>query len=278
MNNLFSRSRPFAAGLFALALFAVSGCGSTKTLESGWPERPVVVDGHDDEWSARPVLLKDKKVALSTVNDDANLYVRVETRDRALQAQILGRGLTVWLAPGGDKSKKFGIRFPLGMEGRGAKLLRRMGRDGGDLEERWPRIEEQMKAFEIVDGDGDPLERRLRVSSEDIEVSMSYADGLLVYELKVPLSAGEGRAYALGVGPGQTVAVGLETPEIEGRAPRADLDDGSRRRGRRGGFGDGFGGRGARGQAGGLRPSPPDRLDVWATVRLAGPGSNDASG
>ncbi|WP_457653372.1 hypothetical protein [Rhodocaloribacter sp.] len=272
MNNAFSRSRLFAAGLFVLAVLAVSGCGSTKTLESGWPERPVVVDGHDDEWSAPRLPLKDNKVSLSAVNDDANLYVRVETRDRAVQAQMLGRGFTVWLAPGGDKSKKFGIRFPLGMQGRGAKLLRRMGRDGGDLEERWPRLEEQMKAFEIVAADGEPLERRLRASSEDIEVSMSYADGLLVYELKVPLAAGEGRAYALGVGPGQTVAVGLETPEIERRERRADLDDGSRRRGRRGGFGDGLGGRDARGQAGGLRPSSPDRLNVWATVRLASPG------
>jgi hypothetical protein len=273
MNNALSRSRPFAAGLFALAVVAVSGCGSTKTLESTWPARPVVVDGHDDEWSAPRLALKDHKVSLSAVNDDANLYVRVETRDRAMQAQMLGRGFTVWLAPGGDKSKKFGIRFPLGMEGRGAKLLRRMGRGGGDLEERWPRLEEQMKAFEIVGADGEPLERRLRASSEDIEVSMSYADGLLVYELKTPLAAGEGHAYALGATPGQTVAVGLETPEVERREPRADLDDGSRRRGRRGGFGDGLGGRGARGRAGGLRPSSPDRLNVWATVRLASPGA-----
>ncbi len=276
MNITVSRLRSLTAGLFALVVLAVSGCGSTKTLESSWPERPVVVDGHDEEWSAHRLPLKDKKVLLSAINDDANLYVRVETRDRALQAQMLGRGFTVWLAPGGDKSKKFGIRFPLGMAGRGAKLLQRARRDGGDLEERWPRIEAEMKAFEIVDSDGEPLERRLRVSSEDIMVSMSYVDGLLVYELKVPLAGGEGRAYALGATPGQTVAVGLETPEIERREPRADLDEGNRRRGRRGGFGDGLGGRGARGQAGRLRPATPDRLDVWATVRLASPDAGAA--
>ncbi len=267
------RFRILTPTLAVLVVLTASGCGSTKKVESSWPERPVVVDGHDEEWTSPPVAVEDGKVLVSTVNDDTYLYVRVATRDRAMQAQILGPGLIVWLAPDGEKSKKIGIRFPIGVQGRGGRLLRRRetGTGGEDLEARWPRFEEQLRAFEILDPDGNPLERRLRASSEDIEVSMSYEDGLLVYELKAPLRTEGGHTYAVGVAPGQAVAVGLETPEIARETPNPDFEAGNRRRdGRRGGLG-GRGGFGDRGRTGGLRPSPPDRLDAWITVHLAEP-------
>jgi hypothetical protein len=107
-----------------------------------------------------------------------------------------------------------------------------------------------------------------------VEVAIHIDQGLLQYELKVPLVVTSDHPYAIGSQAGKTIGVGLETGKLEqpSSAGRGGGFGGGGMGGRGGGGrGGGGGGRGGGGHEGGegRGAQAPKPLKVWATVAIA---------
>jgi hypothetical protein len=273
-----------------VGVLAVTGCNG-QSLDSRWRDRDVLVDGDATEWYNATTYLKSQKVSLGVMNDDAHLYILLTSADRATQTQVLARGFTVWFDPKGGKHETLGIRFPLGMRerfgrpgddedrpserrredgdrdgGMGRNGMDRMGRDLPDMETLVADLDKGDPPLEILTEDE---ARRSTVAQEtDFGLALGSVNGVLVYELRVPLGEGP---EAVNAGPGDIIAVRLQAAPLE-------RDDEARGPGPDRGFGDdGRGGPMGGPSAGGMPPpgmqeapsSMPDPIDVWAKVTLA---------
>ncbi len=209
-----------------LAALFLSGCGSTMQLSSDWTASRLQVDGKAGEWTSILHPVADRPLALAVRNDSSWFYVCLESSDRDIRNQILGAGLTVSFES--PKTSKFGVRFPLGMT----------GLDG-------PRS--PLSEIEIIGSGSDDRTRYSVLALPGIEVKLGESGGMVVYKLKVPLKASQAQPFALGIDPGMTVSLKIETGKMDrGMPPGGDMGGGPGGAGT-GGMGSG-GGVGSGGQ------------------------------
>lgn len=231
----------------------------------------ITIDGNFDDWTRNAGSLEPfgkDPLSIQALNDDTFVYIRLSASDPAVRSQITRRGLTIWFDPKGGTKRTFGIRYPViedpGSEGRGYGRGRRTQPDeDGDQEQPPDRVD-------IVGPGKDDEVSLTREHLQGIDVAFTTVQGVLQYELKVPLARSADMPYAIGAAPGATIGIGLETPKPQMRSfggePGGGFGGGGF--GGRGGFGHGGGmGRGRRG--GGEREfQPPKPLKGWGTVTL----------
>jgi uncharacterized membrane protein YgcG len=269
-----------------ILLTMVMGCGMEE-MYSVWCDRQITIDGLDEgtEWENALHLVAKGEITVGLLNDKRMLYLRLSTRNQAIQRQVLTAGLTVWFDETGGKEQIYGVHFPLPIQNRRPGLERRpaSGRDG-------------VKRMEPPDSP-DPFSE---ISRGDIEItrpgknehSMISADhsspysircrvgntkGALVYELRVPLIRDENSFHGIAVNKPKIIGIGLVTGEDE--QPRQDMGDRGGRGGggRPGGMGGGQEGRGGGmgqppqgppGDMGGIRETMKP-INQWLKVHLA---------
>ncbi|MEO7273741.1 MAG: hypothetical protein ABIX28_13510 [Vicinamibacterales bacterium] len=255
-------------------------------FDSTWLTTPITIDGSPLEWAGPLAPFNDQPLAMAAANDGEALYVVLTASDPAVRRQILRQGLIVWFDGGGKDKKKFGVKFPIGiglseedLRGRrrgGAPDSAAPGREAGDQGQ--PPSVEPPNRLEVLGASKDEARSYTADQAPGIAVKVGQAEGLLAYELKVPLSSSSSHAYAISAKPGQTISVGLEMPKLE--MPNARGREGGRGGGmgggggggRIGGFGGGGGGRGRRGGGGGggmERPEQAKPLSGWIELKLA---------
>ncbi len=276
--------------LMAPALLAgvTVGARSKKAdVSSQWRgDTEIVVDGVNTEWQGRLSPVKDVPVSIGFFNDDRYLYFCLTTSDRATRAQIMRRGLIVWIDQGGGKKKDFGIEFPVGMSG--MYMVEQTGGDTGEGRDRQAQPLEASKDRLVVLGPGKNDRRDLAFEeAPGIEAKIGESQGVMVYEMRVPLAKTETQPYAIGAKPDTIVGVGLETPEIDRSATPQHMGRGEGGEGGgHGGYGGGHGGYGGRGglggrggdggyggrggMGGGRSFAQQKPIKVWDTVQLAG--------
>jgi uncharacterized membrane protein YgcG len=263
---------------------AAAGCGGDLKLDSCWRSVDVVIDGDNTEWAKCATYVEDEGFAVGVMNDADYLYISLSTADREVQRQVMMSGMTAWLDVTNDKTKGFGIRFPLGMRGvdtREQMKEMREASDPPDRAEMQERFKEQITLMDQYETIG-PHEGNIRLmhasDSETIAVTMGVVNGAFIYELRVSLRQETDYLYGLDVGPGDTIGIGLDSPELDMgdmRGPMSGMDGGMG--GGRGGGGvsrggmPGGGGKG--GGGGGMHPNGgsferPEPFEVWASVSL----------
>jgi hypothetical protein len=85
----------------------------TYVYKAVWQSPPVKADGIPSEWSGRLRMYdnaSDMYFAIS--NDLDNLYIRVKTKNKQTQMQILRYGLQVWIDTSGRNKEVTGFQFP----------------------------------------------------------------------------------------------------------------------------------------------------------------------
>jgi hypothetical protein len=212
--------------------------------------------------------------------------------------QLLFGGLTVWFDPKGGDRKAFGIRYPVGSplpdpRSRGQRARSGAGSSGDepvrgrgqpvDVQEGRPGPAVPVDLADVVPrrlevlGPGKDEARSLVLShAQGLTVGLGRVEGVLVYELRVPLKKGPETPYAIGAEPGATIGIGFDSPKMERSRP----PDGGSGGGAGGPGGGGFGGFGMGGPGGMGRGGPgggqPDQLPesakpwkAWTRVALA---------
>jgi len=103
----------FQAFLTIACLRAAPVDARSVSLDSGPRTRPITIDGKLDDWQDALVYVKQGNLAIGLMNDGADLYLCLQSRDPAVNLQILDQGMTAWLSAPGADAKQFGIEYPL---------------------------------------------------------------------------------------------------------------------------------------------------------------------
>ena len=258
-----------------MVMIAVAGCGSLE-LKSHWCQQPVTIDGRTDEWKNAMFQIEDKPWIIGVMNDSAYIYVSFVTTDRAIQRQVMFRGLTLWFDREGGEERRFGVKFPVGVEGmRQREYARDVEGEGlqGDTLESIPSDTSEAEIFGPTESD----HHRVRLAElRQIAVKMDLTEGRLTYELRVPLMDNGPDPYAIGTRIGTEVGVGFETTTRVARQTPGNESGRPEMTGGGIGRGDGRRGRGGYGDGGGSSRSKeaPEPLSFWANVALSTPDTN----
>jgi hypothetical protein len=306
-----------AAGVFA---------ADTQRIESAWIAEAPAIDGQLKDWGSPLVSLGSAPLSIGVRNDGAFLYIALAASEPATR-MLLGRaGFTLWWDPAGKDKKSSGITIPPTMAG--GPGMRGRGQFGGPPDQdgqppsqgappqgQGPPPQgqsgppqqgqegqrpsgpvglaiEPIGHIEVI-GPGKDDRRRLELvfaKTVGLDVATRMGEGVLVYEIRVPLSASEGQPYAVRSTPGSTIGLGVETgamPRVAGRSGEGGGrggggggtggSGGGGGGGGRGGGGMGGGGGGGRGGGGmgggggreGMRELKP--VKAWTIVHLAKP-------
>lgn len=262
--------------LLSLAVLGLAGCAgfASFSVESRPLNREVVIDGKTDDWTGDLYLIEGKGISFGVKNDRDNLYLCLIAEDSSSRSSILARGLTVWFDPQGEKKKVFGIMYPKGRPA--GKRPARGAQEGPETEGPTVLPGEAADELEIIRAGREGVEEMKVSEAKGLEVAAVPSNGMLVYELKIPLLPKEKAPVAVGAGPGHKIAIGFETGKLDtSRLDRPESGEGRGGGGMRGGGGGGgrggFGGGGRGGHMGGERgfePGSPTEIKFWAIVQL----------
>jgi uncharacterized membrane protein YgcG len=268
---------------FIISFFFIvflGGCSSLPQFTSDRCAGKMNIVGDLHEWrNVSAYVDKNNLVAVSMCRDDEFVYVCLTTDDPLTQRQIMGGGLTVWFDPSGSDDKTFGINFPLPRNGPGPRRSfdneTKKDANGNQL-----TIDQSLFDMEVVGPKETDRYRLSVINKEGILAHLERSkDGLMIYELQVPLKKSSSRPNA--IEPKKDfVGLGFETGPVQGGAERPRAEQG----GRSGGYGGGDsapgggmgsgrrgsgGGRG-RGQGGSSSGSakPPEPVKLWWKVKL----------
>jgi hypothetical protein len=285
MNNPLS-NRISSLCVVCLLAISLSACKKQIELTSRRCDQEIDFDGTDEQWGPATIYAEKQKISLTVLNDDEYIYMRLYTRDRNVQGPLLMSGFTVWFNSDGSKNKTTGIRFPMGMHGKGFPAIPGKRQDADAIE----GMVEQMNEMEILGADEKPTYQMSlsEAKSLGINAEVSMDKGNLVYELKLPLVRQEEHPYAVGIlaedlTANKAIGVGFETQKIDRNETRGNMGG----QGPPGGAppqGGGMPPVGAPPEGGGMPPgsrerpagggerppgSMPEQLSLWTKVTLA---------
>ena len=107
----------------------LSGCSAPK-IDSNWLDRPIAVDGLDDDWEGLKVYIEKTNVDIGIVKDQHSLIICATTVDPTIQLQVARQGLEVWFDPDGGRDREYGVRFPRGLQRSDTRVMMRGRRRG----------------------------------------------------------------------------------------------------------------------------------------------------
>ena len=218
----------FYYSIVLISLSLAGGCRSSRGDQSAspsetgiWQQRPVIVDGNDEDWT-KPLPYSDRKekVNYSVSNDRDNVYIIVSTRSPQEQQKIIQGGMTVWVNSKAEKEENtsVGIGFPLDSHKSRERDLMAQARPDQYKKEK-PITLDDLKNYSLY-GFSSEIENYEygQSNGEGVQVRIDYnRDGDLIYEASVPLSTiypqNTTHNYA-----GKSIAVGIF---IEGLLPNA---------------------------------------------------------
>lgn len=288
------RSQPGWVVILLLVMgFSYAVAAETVRLESAWSVQAPTIDGRLTEWDAPLVSLGAAPLSIGVRNDSQFLYVALVASDPATRMLLGQAGFTVWWDPAAKEKKSYGITIPPlmargpGMRGGGRfgeppdqggpppsqgqggqSVPPAQGQEGQSVppaqgQEGQPRSGaagppiEAIGHIEVI-GPAKEDRRRLELAfarTAGLDAAARMAEGVLVYEIRVPLAASEGEPYAVRSTPGATFGLGIETNEMPRFGGRGEEGGGGRPGGGGGrppgGGGGGMGGGGMMGGGGG---------------------------
>jgi hypothetical protein len=252
------------------------GCGSDEELRSTALDREITVDGDASDWKGILQFVEEGNMSYGLTNDAQSMYIVLVVGDREVRRQIIMSGLYLWFDPEGEENKRFGVRFPIGLQEDIADMMPLLReQDPSKLSESFDETVKEM----MVIGPHDQSWRRAPVGTVDgIETAAKVDPNMLVLEFKVPVTNDGQYGYGLGALPGDVIGLGVETPKIDVEDMREQMRaaGGGGGRGREGdGMGGGMAGdRGGGRPSGGRRQEIPDPIKVWTRVHLAATATN----
>lgn len=253
-------------GLFMPVL--VSTRAADPVLTARWRDAAVMVDGSAEEWPGLERVGTGPVVGVQ--NDGTTLYLAVASNDETVRLQ-LATGLIVWLDNTAKKAQTFGVR----VEG-----LTRRPLPGANPDPSAADVLNQDRALNRLDEFDllGPARNQRRLIDEPAAVNVALAsgveNGMIVYEIALPLEKTAATPHAVGAKPGATLSLGIETPtDPRGPRQRSRLDNPMSTYPR---VNDPYGGYfNPPPPPGGGGPRPPREVEIkplkviWTLVRLA---------
>lgn len=270
----------FPVLIFTTIIFVGGGC-KTQTMPSHRFDQPIEVDEQTTDWQGVAMTtLAESGAVLGIGNDDENLYILLRFRDPQWVGIIRRGGITFWFDIKGGKAKEFGLVYNGGPDI--SELMKQRKTEQSDGGGRWNLPGEGFEGREMPEERFSILLKKWFMQPAYIspqgkngpQIGTGVEHGFINYELKIPLSESGDDFYGLGVGPGETITIGLEWGIDMKRDPGQGMPGGGRGQGQIGGPGGGRGGSfkggGPGGKMGGGQSMKRfSKQEVWLKVTLA---------
>ncbi len=254
---------------------------AAETIGARWANAPLTIDGDGGEWRDLVfTYFDDDNSAIGIMNDAANLYLIVLSRDEATIRQMETRGLTVWIGPDGKKKKEYGLRYRGGMSRSRADKREDRGPMMRD-EQREQMLEEQARLRKLIEVFADKTTTEIPVTGErGPKAAAAFGNDVYSYEFQIPFADKDSSWYSLRLASPSKLTLGVHVGYVSD-ADKAKLKD--RFEGREGGPRGGGAGPGSGGgppMGGGMKRGggPPgermgmqEKKEFWIEVQLAEP-------
>ncbi len=215
-------------------IIILSGCSSTKQIQSRWNSENINIDGEYEDWKDKLTFFEDEKVFVGIQNNDKFLYLCLIMEEPYQALQILRRGFIVWFIPEND-SEIFGLKFPLGINYKGEQdfefSLRRDMTPGDILSDKKLNLEkvlnehlEKEKNFQIIDESKYSLWMYSLENEKELKIKMAVKSNKLVYELKIPIAKRNKEEFTLPVSAGNKLKITFKTEEIKLRDEEGSVE------------------------------------------------------
>ncbi|MCU0608188.1 MAG: hypothetical protein MUF22_00275 [Chitinispirillaceae bacterium] len=193
-----------------VAAALLSACFSAAAdLTSSWLSDTLVIDGDISDWNSGLVPLHNFDLRIATCNDSTYIYIAAATADRITQARILGSGLTYWFDRKGGNKEGNGLRSPACNRNPGLARTTLVT----PLTDEMLAGETARSALtcEIVSKKGKEARTVYagQMNGKGIRIALSYKNGELFQEIRVPLS----EVNCDGLKPGSAIGLGIMTCE-----------------------------------------------------------------
>ncbi len=267
----------FQFALLIILAAAASACSSSKQMTSIWQQEQIQMKGGLSFWRSKVFEIPDKKFGVGFANDDRFMYLCLTTDDRTKIFQIFRNGFIVWFEPESSNYKTFGIKYPLVNAFDKPPQINEPAHgemQGHDNQGGFGRMLENQNEFEIVNQDKYPLLALPLINKEGIEPKLSFLEGRLIYELKIPLAVAKQYSFVAGALPGEKIKVRFETLGTDAGQGGLEQDhNGTRPQDSGGGRASHGGGAHGRGGGGGVRPggiarSGPEPINYTIDLQL----------
>jgi len=183
-------------------LVATSPLAAKGKIVSRWLDREIVIDGELDEWRDTLVYFNSVDAFVGVFNDASHLYLCLYSQSPEVANQLAVDGVRLRFE--GKNTDAFAVNFP---RGRGRR----------DETERTPAATDEIELE--LPGQRDPV--TISAGGEaGLEARVSYR-GSFVYEIKIPLVAGDGQPWAPGLFPGDKFKLLIENPRADAIADEA---------------------------------------------------------
>lgn len=262
----FKMNTPFFFLLLALGAVLFVSCNE-KEINSRWNDNSIVIDGKNNEWEKNLHYLPDEHSAIGIANDSDYLYVCLSTNDSSKIFSLLRTGFTIWIESE-KNDENIGIQYPLKPELRlGIMHEREPGSEmrKPDFHNGLIRLKNEQQEIRIVNEDNFPLTAYHLKNEIGLDVNLDSQMGLMVYEMRIPISKPLIPGHNLELVPGERILLKFESGEFErpdfgGMQKPTGFDNGSMRSGNPPG--------GKRGQ-GGFKPIEFEKIDFSVAITLA---------
>jgi len=194
----------WVAGCCLCVLLSARPTEAKGKIVSQWLDREIVVDGELDEWRDALVYFSSVDAFVAMFNDESTLYVCLYSQNPEISNQLAMDGLQLRIDA--KEPGEFVVRFP-------------NGAGGSDPRARRPRgeVDRAPATTDVIELQLPGRRDTVAVSAggeAGLEASVSHR-GSFVYELKIPLVAGDSHPWALGLFPGDKFKLVIENPRID---------------------------------------------------------------
>jgi hypothetical protein len=266
-------------GLIIFA-FLFTGCSSTANLASTSVSKKMFADADLVEWADKMSEYEDGRLKVGVQHDDEHIYLALSTTNRGLIQQIMTGGLTIWLNDAGDKTKKTGIKYPLGIidvrePGVGGARPGGAGRAGTDQTQdgggnRNDLLEATQSNYELFYEENKGIRKPVG-SDPRLKLGSSFDYGMFAVEMIIDRGAEGMSDVVINPSGAHSFGIGIETPDLSKMNANAGsgAPAGGGGRGGRGGRGGGGRGGAGGGQGAGGGPGGAAPIQLWISVSLA---------
>ncbi len=199
--------------LLFTAIVYFSGCGTTIPFETIKSPLEIKTDGLAEDWNSLIKFIPDENIAAGFSAAGEDLRICIVTADKEKIRKILMTGFSVSFLPP-DSRNKIVIKYPLAKEFPYLKPDFKEEPDFKAAESRLQKLIESQKELHVYDAEGDLINIHRSTDSGDFSFAIAYQNGLLVYELRLPLGFNNQRATGLRANPGDEIMVTLESGGI----------------------------------------------------------------
>ncbi|NUM72584.1 MAG: hypothetical protein HUU43_17220 [Ignavibacteriaceae bacterium] len=240
-----------------ISLLLLQGCGSIIPVTSLRIADKITIDGKYEEWGDALNFPGDENIGIAFSNSEDNLCLCLITQDREKIRKILTAGMTITFEPA-DKKNKIAIGFPVRKDFTGPQVFGKDKNGIPDEEKLFSDLISEYRELHVFDAEGDLINVHQFPGNADYSFALASENGVLIYELRLPLGFSYQRATGLRAKAGEDIKVTIESgsfnkkesPQGKGMPGGGGGHQGGGMRGRAGGGGMPHGGEG--------RPDAPD--------------------